>query len=92
MPDSTTYAQLVARHGHGRVADVVLARWSLDLEADHRWAALTDDLERMRVGIVGVPCPTCGVDVGTPCPVEVYGADRVPHVERIADAVRRGFV
>ena len=33
-----------------------------------------------------------GVGVGMPCPVEVYGADQVPHAERIADALRRGFV
>jgi hypothetical protein len=61
----------------------------LDPEADDRRTALEDDLERMRLAILGVPCPTCGVDFGTPCPVEVYGTDA--HTERVAEALRRGF-
>ena len=89
MPDAGTYTRLVARHGPGRVASAVLARWMLDAEADDRQALLEDDLERMRLAILGVPCPTCGVDFGTPCPVEVYGTDA--HTERINEALRRGF-
>jgi len=89
MPDAETYAQLVARHGPGRVASAVLARWMLDPEADDRRTALEDDLDRMRLAILGVPCPTCGVDFGTPCRVEVDGTD--VHTERITEALRRGF-
>ena len=68
----------------GTGIDVLNAR----LEALRR-ALLEDDLERMRLAILGVPCPTCGVDFGTPCPAEVYGTDT--HTERINEALRRGF-
>ena len=56
MPDADTYAQLVARHGRGTVAAAVLARWSLDFEADDRWAALMEDVER---GGFERVCPSC---------------------------------
>jgi hypothetical protein len=60
----------------------------LDPEADDRRTVLEDDLERMQLAILGVSCPTCGVDFGTPCQ-EVYGTDA--HTERITEALRRGL-
>ena len=56
MPDAGTYAQLVVRHGRGKVAAAVLARWSLDPEAGDRWAALVGDVERAGPERV---CPSC---------------------------------
>ncbi len=56
MPDADSYSQLVARYGEETVAAAVLARWSLDPEADDRWAALMGDVERDGFERV---CPSC---------------------------------
>lgn len=56
MPDADTYAQLVARYGEETVAAAVQARWTLDREADDRWATLSEDVARRRFERL---CPCC---------------------------------
>ena len=75
MPDADTYAQLVARYGEETVAAAVLARWSLDPEADDRWAALMGDVERDGFERV---CPSCNRDPLRPrLPLERDRSDRL---------------